>query len=161
MLIYKKELAFKAQIIIDSFSPTWIFENTFKSWTGPGPVAHLIGASSITPKGCRFDSRSGYIPTFGFDLWSGRAREATDQYFSLMSMFLSLKSINISFGADSKQNKRSWRSCRTILLWGTVTFIAGQCSRPGPCPLNGDNVPQSLWQPHTPWGSAAKSVPEI
>ena len=29
---------------------------------GPGPVAQLVGASSRTPKGCRFDPGSGHIP---------------------------------------------------------------------------------------------------
>ena len=34
----------------------------FKKKKSPGWVAQLVGASFQTPKGCRFDSQSGYIP---------------------------------------------------------------------------------------------------
>ena len=51
-----------------------------KMGCSPGWVAQVFGASSCTPKACRFDP------------WSGRIWEATSWCLSLTSMFLSLPS---------------------------------------------------------------------
>ena len=79
-------------------------------WPG-GSVGYCI---INTLKGCGFDPWSGHTPRLKFDPQSGLVQEATDQCFSLTSMFLSLplhlplflnslpKSINICLGEDSK-----------------------------------------------------------
>ena len=71
---------------------------TFKKEKDSGPnwvaqLVHLVGVSSYTPKGCRFNS------------WLRCIQEAADQCFSLTLMFLSLslESINISSGEDFKK----------------------------------------------------------
>ena len=55
---------------------------TLRHGSRPGGVAQLVGPSSHTPKGCRFDS------------WSGHGQEATGRCFSLTSMFLPLSLSN-------------------------------------------------------------------
>ena len=61
------------------------FEQRLKEGRGPGQVAWVVGASSVTPKCCRLGHR-----TWSRDLWSGHTEEATDQCFCLTLMFLSL-----------------------------------------------------------------------
>ena len=74
--------------------PTWsvlpLISIIWKSLQDPGHVAQSVGVSSHTPKGCRFDSRSGHILGCGLDPWLGHLWEATNQCFSHTSMFLSL-----------------------------------------------------------------------
>ena len=56
----------------------------------PGRVAQLVGASSYTPKGCGLNPQSGHMPGLQARSPVGGVQEATDQCFSLTSMFLSL-----------------------------------------------------------------------
>ena len=56
-------------------------------------VSQLVGASSLTPKGCRFDSQSGHIPRFWVQSLVGV--QMCNQSLSLslsLSPFLSLLS---------------------------------------------------------------------
>ena len=73
----------------------------------------LVGwALSCKPKSLRFDAWSGHMPRWRARSWSGHVQEATDQCFSLESMFLSfsfspalpvsLKSISMSLGEDKQ-----------------------------------------------------------
>ena len=63
---------------------------------GPGQVAQCVGASSHTPKGCRFDSQSGHL------------QEATDECFFLTSMFLSTSSsLHFSLSKINKNKSSS------------------------------------------------------
>lgn len=57
-----------------------------KNTISPGWVAQLFRVSSHTPKGLGFD----FLPGNGFDPQSGSRQVATDQYFSLTRMSLSL-----------------------------------------------------------------------
>ena len=52
--------------------------------------AQLVGASSHTPKAAGWIRSEGTNPRCRFETWSGRLREATNQCFSLTSVFLSL-----------------------------------------------------------------------
>ena len=67
----------------------------------------MVGASSLAPKGCRFDPQSGHIPGCGFDLWLGCYGRQPNRCFSLTSISLSLEniSINISLSEDLKKHK--------------------------------------------------------
>ena len=77
----------------------------------PGRVVELGGASSCAPK------VSGSIPSQGthlgcrFDPQSGRVWEMAS--VSLIDVYLSLKSMNISSGEDKK--KEAWILCPALL----------------------------------------------
>ena len=88
---------------------TWseILEKSFniqKIFSCPGWMAQLVGALTHTTKDCRFDSQLGHILRLQFNPQLGYVQEATDQYFSLtlMSLSLSLSHIsnNISLGEN-------------------------------------------------------------
>ena len=74
-------------------------------------LAQLVGESFHKPKGHWFEPWSGHFLGCGFHPLSGYTWEATNQCFSLTSMFspflfpsfpLSWKSINMSLGEDKK-----------------------------------------------------------
>ena len=73
----------------------------------PGWVAQLVGASSCTPKGCRFDSQSGQIPRLWVQAPVGEHLGGNQSMFLshidvCLSLFLllSLKLINTSSDED-------------------------------------------------------------
>ena len=76
----------------------------------PGRVAQLVGESSCTPKGCRFDSQSGHL------------REATGQFLShigdsiCLSVCLSPKSIikypRVRIFLKIQDNSANWKDTR-------------------------------------------------
>ena len=81
-------------------------------WLGLAGVAQVVGASSCAPKGCRFYSRAGRTPGWGFGPWSGTygrrpmAVSLTSMFLSLslsLPLPLSLESINISLDEDFKK----------------------------------------------------------
>ena len=101
-----------------------------------GWVAQLVGASSHTPKGCGFNSWSGYLGC-ALDPWSGHIQEATYWCFSLISVFLflslsifslslplSLKSINISLGEDygKKTNSQLSHASKQSMYYTHLKF---------------------------------------
>ena len=66
-------------------------------------MVRLAGVSSHAPKSCGFDTQAGHISGFQVQFSVGHVREATDGWFSLTSVFLSLsllflKSIHVSLG---------------------------------------------------------------
>ena len=55
---------------------------------GLGWVADLVGVSSYTPKGCRFDSLSEYIPTIPVMVCTGNNRSMFLSHINILSLFL-------------------------------------------------------------------------
>ena len=97
----------------------WLWKCMFLIFTNsrwsPGRVAQLVGVSSYTPRGCRFDSRSGHRPR----LWVWSPVRVCTRYnwsmflsYSSISLFLSfplsLKSMNISSGEKFVKNFKKY-----------------------------------------------------
>ena len=89
----------------------------------PGWVAQLVGTSSCTPKGCRFDFLSGHILGCRLDPWSGHMWEAANWCFSHQGFFLSVplsvKSMNMSLGEGEKKIRMSLSKISTWILPST------------------------------------------
>lgn len=56
----------------------------------PYPLGGSVGASSRTPKGLGFESRSGHIPWFLFDSRLGWEGEAMDSHIDVLHIDVSL-----------------------------------------------------------------------
>ena len=92
---------------------------TLKAGLALAGVAQLVGVLSYKPKGCRFNSQSGHIPRWLVPSLVGGEQEATDQCFSLATMFLfcsfppslflSLKIINMPLDKMKIKNNNNKR----------------------------------------------------
>ena len=71
---FSQEPSFPLPFLLD-FQPFYFLFLTKRKPSSPGQVARLVGASSCTPKFCRFGS------------WSGHLKEAANQCFFFISHF--------------------------------------------------------------------------
>ncbi|KAF6084364.1 hypothetical protein HJG60_008635 [Phyllostomus discolor] len=103
-----------------------------KARTGPGQVAQLlVGTSSCTPKGCRFDPWSGQYVGCGFSPVGVYKR---DDQSMLLSLFLSLPLFLSLCPPPSSLSKVNRHRIKRKQRWGRNAELkmggAGLCRRP-------------------------------